>query len=194
MTMGARQCGKVAPRPAAGYLNHPVPLFTVRAVRSKEILPVPVYDPQDIALMEVALAEARAGEAEDEVPVGAVVALEGRIIARAHNQPIALCDPTAHAEMLALRAAGAALKTYRLTRATIYVTLEPCTMCVGAMINARIARLMFGARDPKAGAAGSVYDIGRDGRLSHRIEIYPGLQGVRCTEVLSRFFSRRRGG
>jgi tRNA(adenine34) deaminase len=157
-------------------------------------LPVPVFDPQDIALMEAALEDARAAQAEDEVPVGALVALEGQIIARAHNRPIALCDPTAHAEMLALRAAGAALKTYRLAGATMDVTLEPCTMCIGAMINARIARLMFGARDPKAGAAGSVYDIGRDGRLNHRIEIYPGLQEIRCAEILSRFFSQRRGG
>ncbi|HEV3109733.1 MAG TPA: tRNA adenosine(34) deaminase TadA [Candidatus Binataceae bacterium] len=155
---------------------------------------MPVFDPQDIALMEAALEDARAAQAEDEVPVGALVALEGQIIARAHNRPIALCDPTAHAEMLALRAAGAALKTYRLAGATMYVTLEPCTMCIGAMINARIARLMFGARDPKAGAAGSVYDIGRDGRLNHRIEIYPGLQEIRCAEILSRFFSQRRGG
>ncbi len=154
---------------------------------------MPTYDPQDIALMEVALAEARAGETEGEVPVGAVLALNGRIVARAHNRPIALCDPTAHAEMLALRAAGAALQTYRLAGATIYVTLEPCAMCIGAMVNARIARLMFGARDPKAGAAGSVYDIGRDGRLNHRIEIYPGLREPECAQLLSRFFSQRRG-
>jgi tRNA(adenine34) deaminase len=155
-------------------------------------MPVPVYDPQDIALMDAALAEARAGAAEDEVPVGAVVALEGRIIARAHNRPIALRDPTAHAEILALRAAGAALNTYRLTGASVYVTLEPCTMCLGAMVNARIERLMFGARDPKAGAAGSVYDIGRDGRLNHRIDIYPGLQEAQCAELLNRFFTHRR--
>ena len=95
---------------------------------------------------------------------------------------------------MALRAAGAALKSYRLPGATMYVTLEPCTMCIGAMINARIARLMFGARDPKAGAAGSVYDIGRDGRLNHRIEIYPGLEEASCAQLLSQFFSRRRGG
>lgn len=151
------------------------------------------HDPQDMALMDVALSEARAGEVEDEVPVGAVIAVEGRIIARSHNRPIALCDPTAHAEMLALRSAGAALKTYRLVGATMYVTLEPCTMCIGAMVNARIARLMFGAPDPKAGAAGSVYDIGRDGRLNHQIEIYSGLQEVSCAEILTRFFSRRRG-
>jgi tRNA(adenine34) deaminase len=156
-------------------------------------VPASMDDPQDIALMEVALAEARAGTAEGEVPVGAVIALEDRVIARAHNRPIALNDPTAHAEMLAIRAAGTALNTYRLTGTTIYVTLEPCTMCVGAIINARIARLKFGARDPKAGAAGSVYDIGRDGRLNHRVEIYPGLLEAECAGVLSDFFSVRRG-
>lgn len=155
-------------------------------------MPVPAYNSQDIALMEAAQAEARAGEAEGEVPVGAVVAVEGRIIARAHNRPVTLCDPTAHAEILALRAAGAALNTYRLPGATVYVTLEPCTMCIGAMVSARIARLVFGARDPKAGAAGSVYDIGRDGRLNHRIEIYSGLEEAECAEILSGFFSRRR--
>jgi tRNA(adenine34) deaminase len=149
--------------------------------------------PQDIALMELALAEARAGAAEGEVPVGAVIALGERVIARAHNRPIALNDPTAHAEMLAIRAAGAALNSYRLIGATIYVTLEPCTMCIGAIVNARIARLRFGARDPKAGAAGSVYDIGRDGRLNHRVEIYPGLLESRCAAVLDDFFSARRG-
>jgi tRNA(adenine34) deaminase len=143
--------------------------------------------------MKAALAEARAAQAEGEVPVGAVVVLQGRIIARAHNRPIALSDPTAHAEVLALRMAASALNTYRLTGATIYVTLEPCTMCIGAMVNARIARLKFGARDPKAGAAGSIYDIGRDGRLNHRMEIYPGLLEAQCAELISHFFSARRG-
>jgi tRNA(adenine34) deaminase len=142
--------------------------------------------------MEQALAEARAAEAEGEVPVGALIAIENRGVARAHNRPIALNDPTAHAEILALRAAGAALSSYRLSGATIYVTLEPCPMCVGAIINARIARLKFGARDPKAGAAGSVYDIGRDGRLNHRIEVYPGLMEAECAALLSRFFAARR--
>jgi len=141
--------------------------------------------------MELAIAQARAGSAE--VPIGAVVALDDRVIASAHNRPITLNDPTAHAEVLAIRAAGAALKTYRLTGATIYVTLEPCTMCIGAMINARIARLFFGACDPKAGATGSVYDIGRDGRLNHRIEIYPGLLEEQCASLLSEFFALRRG-
>jgi tRNA(adenine34) deaminase len=153
---------------------------------------MPVYDPQDVALMEIALAEARAAQDEGEVPVGAVVALHGSVVARAHNRPIALADPTAHAEMLALRAAGAALGAYRLSGAAVYVTLEPCTMCVGAMVSARIARLVFGARDPKSGAAGSVYDIGRDGRLNHRMEIYSGLEEARCAALLTEFFSARR--
>lgn len=142
--------------------------------------------------MEQALDEARTAQAEGEVPVGALIALDGRVIARAHNRPIALNDPTAHAEMLAIRAAGSVLNSYRLIGATVYVTLEPCTMCVGAMLNARIARLKFGARDPKAGAAGSVYDIGRDGRLNHRIEVYPGLMEADCAALLSRFFAARR--
>ncbi|HZY58923.1 MAG TPA: tRNA adenosine(34) deaminase TadA [Candidatus Binataceae bacterium] len=153
---------------------------------------MPKYNPQDIALMEQALAQAREGATEGEVPVGALIAMDGRIVARAHNRPIALNDPTAHAEILAIRAAGAALKTYRLIGATLYVTLEPCTMCVGALINARIARLKFGARDPKAGAAGSVYDIGRDGRLNHRIEVYPGLMQAQCAALLEQFFAARR--
>ncbi len=158
----------------------------------REILHVPVYQPQDMSMMEAALAEARLALAEDEVPVGAVLTLENRIIARAHNRPIGLCDPTAHAEIQVLRAAAAALKTYRLMGATVYVTLEPCTMCIGAMVNARVTRLIFGARDSKAGATGSVYDIGRDGRLNHRIEIYPGLAQAQCAELLQGFFSRRR--
>jgi tRNA(adenine34) deaminase len=153
---------------------------------------VPIYPPQDLTLMDAALDQARAAEAEGEVPVGAVLALEGRVVARAHNQPIGRCDPTAHAEILVLRAAAGALNSYRLVGASIYVTLEPCTMCIGAMVNARIARLFFGARDPKAGAAGSVYDIGRDGRLNHRIEIYPELKEEQSAELLQRFFARRR--
>jgi tRNA(adenine34) deaminase len=153
---------------------------------------VPAYDPQDTALMEVAIAQARAGRIEGEVPVGAVVALDGEVVAAAHNRPITLKDPTAHAEVLAIRAAGAALNSYRLTGATIYVTLEPCTMCIGAIINARIRRLMFGARDPKAGAAGSVYDIGRDGRLNHRVEIHSGLLEAQCADILGEFFAQRR--
>jgi len=147
---------------------------------------------RDIEFMSQALGEAREGAAEGEVPVGAVVVLDDRVIAAAHNQPIALCDPTAHAEILALRAACLALASYRLIDATLYVTLEPCVMCIGAMVNARIARLIFGARDEKAGAVGSVYDIGRDGRLNHRLEIRSGLMETDCAEVMREFFRGRR--
>lgn len=145
--------------------------------------------------MEAALAEARRGEAAGEVPVGAVLAAErgaGAILAAAHNRPIALSDPTAHAEVLALRAAAAARGTYRLEDAAIFVTLEPCVMCVGAMVQARVAALYFGARDDKAGALGSVYDIGRDGRLNHRIEVYTGVMESECGALLREFFRARR--
>ena len=153
---------------------------------------------RQIALMGQAVAEAQRAAAEGEVPVGAVVAgrsAEGAgdvILAAAHNCPIALNDPTAHAEMLALRQAAAALGAYRLQGAAMFVTLEPCVMCIGAMVHARIAELYFGARDEKAGALGSVYDIGRDGRLNHRIEVYGGLMEPECSALLGEFFRMRR--
>ena len=146
--------------------------------------------------MASALAEARRGAVEGEVPVGALIVADrgnGAILARAHNRPIALNDPTAHAEILALREAAAALGTYRLEDTAIFVTLEPCVMCVGAMVQARVAALYFGARDEKAGAIGSVYDIGRDGRLNHRIEVYPGVMETECAAALREFFRSRRG-
>lgn len=139
-----------------------------------------------------AIEEARRAAAEGEVPVGALVVVDGRVVAAAHNRPISLNDPTAHAEILALRQAAAELKTYRLNGATIYVTLEPCVMCLGAMLNARVARLKFGARDDKAGAVGSVYDLGRDGRLNHRLEVDRGLMEAECAELLRQFFRARR--
>ena len=153
---------------------------------------------RQIELMARAIAEAQRGAAEGEVPVGAVVIApatdsdDGAIVAAAHNRPIALNDPTAHAEMLALRQAAAALGAYRLAGAALFVTLEPCVMCVGAMVHARIAELYFGARDEKAGALGSVYDIGRDGRLNHRIEVYGGLMEPECAALLRDFFRSRR--
>ncbi|HTY55870.1 MAG TPA: tRNA adenosine(34) deaminase TadA [Candidatus Binataceae bacterium] len=150
-------------------------------------------DAGDIEFMTEALAEARKGAAEGEVPVGAIVVLNDEVIAAAHNQPIALYDPTAHAEILALREAGIAVGTYRLVDAIVYVTIEPCVMCIGAMINARIAKLIFGARDEKAGAVGSIYDIGRDGRLNHRIEVQSGVLESECAEVMREFFRQRRG-
>ncbi len=151
------------------------------------------------ALMARAIAEARRGAAEGEVPVGAIVVAPGgdtpaepAIIAAAHNCPIGLKDPTAHAEILALRRAATALDAYRLAGAAMFATLEPCVMCVGAMIHARIAELYFGARDEKAGALGSVYDIGRDGRLNHRIAVYGGVSEPECAELLRAFFRSRR--
>jgi len=125
--------------------------------------------------------------------VGAVLAgSDGSILARAHNRPIALKDPTAHAEILALRHGGAVVGNYRLSGCILVVTVEPCLMCMGAIIHARIARLVFGAFDPKAGAAGSLYDLGRDDRLNHRVEIAPGIMEESCQDVMRRFFRARR--
>jgi tRNA(adenine34) deaminase len=147
---------------------------------------------QDRDFMAMALDEARRGAAEGEVPVGAVAVVGGKIVASAHNRPIALADPTAHAEILALRAAAAALRTYRLVELSIFVTLEPCVMCVGAMLNARVAKIVYGARDDKAGALGSVYDIGRDGRLNHRFEVVGVVMESECAELMRAFFRTRR--
>jgi tRNA(adenine34) deaminase len=150
-------------------------------------------DRTDIDFMALALEQARLAARADEVPVGAVVAIEGDVVAADHNRPIALDDPSAHAEILALRRAARKLRTYRLVGAAVYVTIEPCVMCIGAMLNARIARLVFGAADDKAGAAGSVYDIGRDGRLNHRFEIVSGVMAGECGDILREFFRGRRG-
>jgi tRNA(adenine34) deaminase len=149
---------------------------------------------EDLQFMTQAIAEARRAEAEGEVPVGAIAIADGQIVGAGHNRPIGLGDPTAHAEILALRAAASTLRMYRLTAATIYVTLEPCVMCVGAMLNARIARVVYGARDDKAGALGSVYDIGRDGRLNHRFEVVGGVMESECAELMREFFRARRSG
>jgi tRNA(Arg) A34 adenosine deaminase TadA len=146
----------------------------------------------DRDLMERAIAEARCAAAAGEVPVGAVLASGGIVVSVGHNRLISSHDPTAHAEVEAIRAAGAALGAYRLEGASLYVTLEPCVMCVGAIVNARIARVYYGARDDKAGALGSVYDIGRDGRLNHRIEVYGGLLESECAALLRDFFRARR--
>lgn len=146
----------------------------------------------DAALMARALDEAWRAAAAGEVPVGAIVALDGAIVGAGGNRPIAASDPTAHAEIVAIRAAAAALGAYRLPRAELYVTLEPCVMCVGAIIHARIARIYYGARDLKAGALGSVYDLGRDSRSNHRVEAYGGLMETECVAPLKEFFRARR--
>jgi tRNA(adenine34) deaminase len=149
---------------------------------------------EHLHFMAAAIAEARRAEAEAEVPVGAVAVADGRIVGTGHNRPITLSDPTAHAEILAIRAAAAALGTYRLAAVSLYVTLEPCVMCVGAMLNARVMRVVYGARDDKAGALGSVYDIGRDGILNHRFEVVGGVMESECAEMMREFFRARRGG
>ena len=142
--------------------------------------------------MTAAIAEAKRAEAEGEVPVGAVAVAGGQIIGSGHNRPISLGDPTAHAEILAIRSAASQLKAYRLAEVSIYVTLEPCVMCVGAMVTARISRAIYGARDEKAGALGSMYDIGRDGRLNHRFEVVGGVMESECAEIMREFFRARR--
>ena len=146
----------------------------------------------DVYFMREALKEAEKAFGEDEPPVGAVMVAEGRIIARGHNLRESLLDPTAHAEMLVIRAAAAALGSWRLNNCTMYVTLEPCIMCAGAMVLARINRLVYGANDPKAGAAGSLMNLVSDKRLNHQIEVKSGVLASKCGDLLSLFFSSRR--
>ncbi len=142
--------------------------------------------------MAEALAEARIAAGEGEVPIGAVVVFEGRIVGRGRNAREKLRDPTAHAEVLALQEAARALGRWRLTGATIYATLEPCPMCAGALVNARVDRLVYSVPDPKAGAAGTLFDIVRDARLNHRVEVESGVLAAECGELLKEFFRSRR--
>lgn len=150
------------------------------------------WSKEDEQFMRAALAEAKVAASVDEVPVGAVVVKGGEIIGRGLNRPVQDSDPTAHAEIVAIRAAAASEQNYRLNDTTVYVTLEPCTMCMGAMLNARISRVVFGAYDPKAGAAGSVVDLSDNPRLNHRVEVNGGLFAEQCGGLLQRFFEKRR--
>ena len=143
--------------------------------------------------MRAALAEARLGLEAGEVPVGAVVVVDGAIVGRAHNEPIALVDPTAHAEILALRAAAQKIGNYRLPGATLYATLEPCAMCCGAIIQARLAGLVYGAADPRAGAVESHHRLLDDPRLNHRVEARGGVLADECGTLLKTFFETKRG-
>jgi tRNA(adenine34) deaminase len=147
---------------------------------------------EDEVFMRAALALAREAATLDEVPVGAVVVVDGEIVGRGCNQPIFRHDPTAHAEVMALRAAADRFGNYRLPGATLYVTLEPCTMCAGAMMHARVGRVVFGARDPKTGAAGSVVDLFGEARLNHHAEVEGGILAEECGALLSAFFAARR--
>lgn len=146
----------------------------------------------DTRFMRVALDKAREALPAGEVPVGAVIVVADAVIGTGHNRSIRNCDPTAHAEIIALREAAKAVGNYRIVDGTAYVTLEPCPMCIGAMLHARIRRLVFGAYDPRAGAAGSVLDLCDDRRLNHRIEVNGGLLEGECAQLLREFFGVRR--
>ena len=146
----------------------------------------------DDALMEVALAEASEGAEAGEVPVGAVVAVGDRIVARRHNERESLIDPTAHAELLALRDAATEVGSWRLAGATLVVTLEPCPMCAGAAWAARLDRVVWGAPNPDAGALGSLYHLGADPRLNHEFEVGHGVRAEECASLLADFFAERR--
>lgn len=148
---------------------------------------------QDEVFMREALALAREAAAADEVPVGAVLVLDGAVTGRGFNQPIRRADPTAHAEIMALRDAATRAGNYRLPGSTLYVTLEPCVMCTGAIMHARVGRVVFGARDPKTGAAGSVVDLYAEERLNHHAAIEGGVLAEDCGALLSAFFAARRG-
>jgi tRNA(adenine34) deaminase len=147
----------------------------------------------DLTYLRAAIAEAQAAEANGEVPVGAVVVHENKIIGRGQNRVLRDSDPTAHAEIVALRQAGRALKNYRLEDCTLYATLEPCAMCAGAILHARIARLVYAAPDPKAGACGSVLSVMNHPQLNHKVEVAPGLLADECGQMLTNFFIKRRG-
>ena len=151
-------------------------------------------DALDVAMMGEALALGRAAAARGEVPVGALVVRDGIVIGRGGNTPIAHSDPTAHAEIGALREAGRALGNYRLPGCSLYVTLEPCAMCAGAIMHARIERLVFGAADPKTGACGSVVDLFAEPRLNHHTRVVSGVRAAECGALLSTFFAARRAG
>ena len=150
--------------------------------------------PEHERWMRVALAEAEAAAAEGEVPVGCVVVHEGRIIGRGHNRTEALKDPTAHAEIIAIGAAATALENWRLSGATVYVTIEPCLMCAGALTLARPELVVYGARDPKFGCLGSQYDIARDNRFNHGLKVVEGVLATESAGLLKEFFRSRRSG
>jgi tRNA(adenine34) deaminase len=146
----------------------------------------------DVGFMRHALELARRAAEHQEVPVGAVVVQDGAVIGEGWNRPITDADPTSHAEIVAMRAAAIRLQNYRLTGATLYVTLEPCAMCIGAALNARVTRVVFGAWDLKAGACGSVFDLSREPKMTHRIDVFGGVCSEECSDLLRRFFEARR--
>jgi tRNA(adenine34) deaminase len=150
------------------------------------------FFPRDEYFMRLALREAERASEHEDVPIGAVIAREGEVLAAAHNERELRQDPTAHAEVIALREAARAVGAWRVLDAVLYVTLEPCAMCAGAIVLARVARVVYGARDPKAGACGSVLDVPGEPRLNHQPVVAGGLLAGECAEVLSAFFASRR--
>lgn len=146
----------------------------------------------DVDAMRLAVEQARSAESHDDVPVGAIVVLDGRVIAARHNERELTGDPTAHAEVLAIRDAAEVIGLWRLDRCTIYVTLEPCAMCAGALVNARMPRVVYGAADPKAGAGGSLMNLLADPRLNHRCDVTTGVLADECGAMLRSFFASRR--
>jgi len=151
-----------------------------------------ITEPNDKYFMQMAIAEAERAAVEGEVPVGCVIVHEGMVIGKGHNRTEALCDPTAHAEILAITAAANQLETWRLENCTAYCTLEPCPMCAGALVLARVRRLVFGAKDPKFGACMSLYNIPQDIRLNHQLEVIPGIMEERIGELMRTFFKAVR--
>jgi tRNA(adenine34) deaminase len=147
---------------------------------------------KDISFMKFALEEANLAFNKGEVPVGAILVKDGKVIARTHNRRETLKDPTAHAEIIALRSVADGNSSWRLTDATLYVTKEPCIMCAGAMVNARLGRLVYGCRDEKGGAVDSLYNVLSDKRLNHRVEVVSSVLEEECAEILQRFFKSRR--
>jgi tRNA(adenine34) deaminase len=152
----------------------------------------PEVAPADEVFMRTALAAAEQASASGEVPVGAVIVVSGQVVAVAHNQRETCNDPTAHAEIVALRAAAAQLASWRLCDADVYVTMEPCPMCAGAVVNARVRRLVYGCDDPKAGAVRTLFQLLDDQRLNHRVEVVPGVLATESAALLKSFFSRLR--
>jgi len=146
----------------------------------------------DRQFMQEAIEQAKLAANAGEVPVGAVLVRDGQIVSRGFNQPIGNSDPSAHAEMIAMRAAAEAAENYRLPGTTLYVTLEPCTMCAGAMLHARIERVVFGAQDPKTGAAGSVLNVFSEKQINHQTQVEGGILGEECGQLLREFFKERR--
>jgi tRNA(adenine34) deaminase len=146
----------------------------------------------DIQFMQMAIEEARAAAAAGEVPIGAVIVHDGKILANSGNRTIRDCDPTAHAEIIVIREAARALNNYRMAGTTLYVTLEPCSMCAGAIIQARVPRLVYGADDPKGGAVRSCFEILTNATLNHQVEAIPGVLAADCASILQTFFAARR--